>query len=40
VAELATASVVRPLVPGSNLAVDKILSDSVGIGFEFKSVGR
>ena len=38
-AELANASIVRPRDPGSNLGGDKILSDSVCVGFEFKFVG-
>ena len=39
-AELANVSVVRPRDTGSNLGVDKIFSDSVCVGFEFKFVGR
>ena len=40
-AELANASVVHPTRdPGSNLGVDKIFSDYVCVGFEFKFVGR
>ena len=40
VAVLADASVVHPKYPGSNLAVDKIFSDSVCIRFEFKFGGH
>ena len=39
VAELGNASVVHPRDPGSNFGENKILSDSVCISFEFKSVG-
>ena len=38
--ELANASVVHPRDLGSNLGIDKIFSDSVCVGFEFKFVGR
>ena len=37
-AELANAPVVHLRVPGSNISVDKIFSDSVCISLEFKYV--
>ena len=39
-AELANASVICPRDLCSNLGVDKIFSDFVCVGFEFKFVGR
>ncbi len=39
VAELDNASIIHPTDPSSNLGVDKIFSDAVGVMFKIKFVG-